>query len=120
MHEMSLMTEMAELLAKSAKENHIGQITRVKLVVGKMTMALPDALKMAFEVLRAAAPFSPDAVLEIEERETKGLCGDCGASFLVENNYRFVCPFCQGLKIDILSGRELYVEHYEGEEETAL
>ncbi|GAB6175060.1 hydrogenase maturation nickel metallochaperone HypA [Paradesulfitobacterium aromaticivorans] len=119
MHEISLMSEMVTLLAASAQENNIREITRVKLVVGKMTMALPDALRLAFEVFKGEPPLSPQALLEIEERETLGKCQACGHSFSLVDNYLFVCPACESVRIDILSGRELYIDHFEGEEEPA-
>ena len=119
MHEISLMSEMVTLLAASAQENNIREITRVKLVVGKMTMALPDALRLAFEVFKGEPPLSFSAMLEIEERETLGKCQACGHSFILTDNYLFVCPACESVRIDILSGRELFIDHFEGEEEPA-
>ncbi|CAA7601646.1 Hydrogenase nickel incorporation protein HypA/HybF [Acididesulfobacillus acetoxydans] len=118
MHEMGLMAEMVDLLAESAKEHQVRRIDKVKLIVGKMTNALPDALQMAFDVYKEQELFSPSAVLEIEERETIGHCAECGTTFPVRDNALFICPSCQGLRIDIVSGRELYIENYEGEEET--
>lgn len=119
MHEMSLMAEMVRVLAESARENKIHEITRVKLVVGQMTMALPDALRLAFEVFRGEPPLSPKANLTIEEREIRGECQTCGHSFVLSDHYLFVCPMCTSVRINILSGRELYIDHYEGEEEPA-
>lgn len=116
MHEMGLMSEMLEVLARSAKENNISQINKVRLIVGKMTMALPEALQMAFEALKPGELFSSSAELEIEVRETKAHCNSCGNEFSVQDNYLFICPSCQGLKVEIISGRELYIESFEGEE----
>lgn len=119
MHEMSLMAEMVRILANSARENNIREITQVRLVVGKMTMALPDALQLAFEVFKGEPPLSSQALLEIEERETLGECQECGHSFTLTESYLFLCPACRSVRINILSGRELYIGHYEGEEEPA-
>ncbi len=110
------MTEIMDVLAQSAQENHLQGITRVKLVVGQMTMALPDALQFAFAALKSEPLFQPDARLEIEERPTNGRCTSCGHTFTVEDNYSFICPVCGKLTVDIISGRELYIAHYEAEE----
>lgn len=117
MHEMGLMAEMVNLLAESAKEHQVGRINKVKLIVGKMTNALPDALLLAFDVYKEQELFSPSAILDIEEKETIGHCGSCGETFPVSDNFLFICPACHGLRIEIVSGRELYIENYEGEEE---
>ncbi|MHB1653116.1 MAG: hydrogenase maturation nickel metallochaperone HypA/HybF [Desulfitobacteriaceae bacterium] len=116
MHEMGLMAEMINILARSARENKIHRITKINLVVGKMSQALPDALQMAFEVYKTEEMFSPLAILEIEERETIAHCTTCEESFPVPDNYQFVCPICLGLRVEIISGRELYIANYEGEE----
>lgn len=116
MHELGLMAEMVEVLGRSARENNILKINKVQIVVGKMTMALPDALRMAFDAYKTEDLFSPSAELDIEERETKAHCHTCGNLFLVPDNYLFICPECQGLKIEIVSGRELYIASFEGEE----
>ncbi|WP_206812580.1 hydrogenase maturation nickel metallochaperone HypA/HybF [Paradesulfitobacterium ferrireducens] len=116
MHEMSLMAEMIELLGCSARENNIDKIIKVHLVVGKMTMALPDALTMAFDVFKTEDIFAPSAELTIEQRETIAKCRTCGSTFSAPDNYLFICPTCQGLRIEIISGRELYIASFEGEE----
>lgn len=113
---MGLMASMVELLTESARHNRIQKINKVKLVVGKMSMALPDALQLAFDVYKAEELFSLGAVLEIEERETMGQCRSCGRQFSVVDNCLFVCPDCQGIDVEVISGRELYIDHYEGEE----
>lgn len=116
MHEVGLMAEMLDVLAKSAAENRLQKISKIKLVIGKMTMALPSALEFAFASLKTEPLFTSDACLEIEERPTIGHCRSCGHTFTVEDNYRFVCPACGELTIEIVSGRELYIEHYQAEE----
>lgn len=116
MHEMGLMAEMIGLLSQSAHENHIAKINKVTLVIGKMTTALPDALRLAFDALKTEELFSAQAELDIEERETTAHCLACDHTFAVPDNYLFICPGCQGLKVEIVSGRELYIASFEGEE----
>ena len=52
MHEYSLMEGVVKQLRASAAENDIKEISQVALVVGKLTMAVPDALQFAFEAFR--------------------------------------------------------------------
>lgn len=113
MHELSLMDGVVKALLKSAGENDISKITKVKLVVGKMTAALPSALEFAFEVL-SKGTLIEGAELEIEEQEIIGRCEACGKEFKT-NLYAFVCPHCGHPKVDIVSGRDLYIDFYEGD-----
>ncbi len=114
MHEISLMSSILDTLRESAIQNGINNIKQIKLVVGKFSMALPDSLLFAFEALGREELFK-GAVLEIEERDIKCICQDCQHPFSLDNYYNFVCPNCTGRKTEIVSGRELYIDYYEGD-----
>ncbi len=114
MHELSLMESVVRQLRASAAENDIKKITRVLLVVGKMTMAVPDALQFAFEVLQKEDELLKDAVLEIRDEPIRGECRDCHHVFDIEN-HEFLCPSCSGPNVKIVGGRELYIDFYEGD-----
>ncbi|MGD0152937.1 MAG: hydrogenase maturation nickel metallochaperone HypA [Thermacetogeniaceae bacterium] len=115
MHEYSMVDGIVRQLRASAAENNIKQISRVALVVGKLTMAVPDALQFSFEAFRKEEPLlKEDAVLEIREEPVMGECKDCQHRFEIKD-YEFICPSCSGVNIKLVSGRELYIEYYEGE-----
>ena len=115
MHEYSLMEGVVKQLRASAAENDIKQISQVALVVGKLTMAVPDALQFAFEAFRLEEPLlKDDAVLEIREEPVMGECKDCQHRFEIKD-YEFVCPSCSSVNIKLVGGRELYIDFYEGE-----
>jgi len=113
-HEFSLMSSMMDTVRESAVQNNIMQVEKIKLVIGKLSMALPDSLQFAFEALKKDELFQ-EAVLEIEEKEITCLCSNCQQSFMVNKNYYFVCPECASNKVEIIGGRELYIDFFEGE-----
>lgn len=113
MHEMSLMLGIVDLLRKNAAENNIGKISKVMLVVGDMTMAVPDALQFAFDSFRDEELFG-DAVLEIQKKPVSGECKDCHQNFGIDD-FNFLCPFCSSPHVRVASGRELYIDYYEGD-----
>lgn len=114
MHEFSMMEGVAKLLRDSAAKNNITKISRVVLVVGQMTMALPDALQFAFEVFQHEEELFHDAVLEIREEPVRCECKDCHRVFNAKD-YDFTCPFCQSPNVKLVGGRELYIDFYEGD-----
>jgi hydrogenase nickel incorporation protein HypA/HybF len=115
MHEYSLMEGVVKQLRASAAENDIKEISKVALVVGKLTMAVPDSLQFAFEAFRMEEPLlRDDAVLEIREEPVMGECKDCQHRFEIRD-YEFICPSCSGVNIKLVGGRELYIDFYEGE-----
>lgn len=46
------------------------RVERIKLVVGKLSMALPDSLQFAFEAIKAGEELFRQADLEIEEKKS--------------------------------------------------
>ena len=114
MHEMSLIAEMMNIVRESASQNNIAHINCVKLVIGKLTMALPHSLQFAFDNMARDDLFK-GAELLIEEREVTCECCQCGEKYLVDMPYGQICPNCGSKDSRLLSGRELFVEYYEGD-----
>ena len=116
MHELSLMQSVMDIVKGSAAKNGILKVNKVKLVVGKFSMALPDSLHFAFEALSGVEPLFKGAVLEIEAKEILCQCQQCRQIDQLEGNCHFVCSSCGSTKVDIIQGRELYLDYYEGDE----
>ena len=114
MHEVALMEQAIAILRSSVLANDIRQITKVKMVVGQMTAAQPDALMFAFEVFSLQEEWLQGAQLEIEDKETTATCLNCGDVYAVKD-FRFVCPACSSTAHRMESGRELYIDYYEGD-----
>ncbi|MGE5398116.1 MAG: hydrogenase maturation nickel metallochaperone HypA [Chitinophagales bacterium] len=114
MHEVALIQNVLDIITQSTQEMHMERVSKIKLVVGKLSMALPDSLSFAFEVLKDG-PLFGNAVLEIEERDIRCCCKECQTEFSPGNEYRFSCPECGSAGIEITSGRELFIDNYEGE-----
>jgi len=117
MHELGLIQAAMEEIARAAQANNICRIVKVKLVVGKMNGALPDALQFAFKVLTPETIFE-GADLEIEEVDIRLRCPACGRETVV-GEITCWCPAC-GTRAEIVAGRELYIEYFEGDEEEGL
>ena len=116
MHELSLMQGVMDIVKESAAQNGILKVNKVKLVVGKFSMALPDSLQFAFEAISGVEPLIKGAVLEIETKEILCQCQQCQQINQLGDTYHFVCSSCGSTKIDIIQGRELYLDYYEGDE----
>ncbi|MBO8127741.1 MAG: hydrogenase maturation nickel metallochaperone HypA [Peptococcaceae bacterium] len=114
MHEVGIIQAVMDEITKAAEDHNITKINKVKLVVGKMNGALPDALEMAFEILTPGTMFD-GASLEIERRDVVLQCPKCGAESTVKD-ITFFCPECDA-RAKIVAGRELYIDYFEGDEE---
>ncbi len=115
MHEMSLIERVVGTIEESAREQGITKVTKVKLVIGKQKQALPDAMQMAFESFLDQAPFVPESVLEIEEKEIVLRCNECSNEYTPQREYDYRCPSCKSGNAIFIHGREFYIEYYEGD-----
>lgn len=115
MHELALLQAVVDLLRKQAADHHIISVQKVKLVIGKMTMVMPDALEMAFSLYRQDPLFSQDAQLDIEERAVRAVCRNCRTEFTTEDIFGISCPDCGAFEVNLVAGDELFVDSFEGE-----
>lgn len=113
MHEMSLMASMFDIINQNLTAYPGVKVVKVKLVVGTMTNVVPDAMLLAFEAMGRDTPVA-GAELVIEEVPLTARCGECGWQGGIEP-YSFQCPACSSLTVEILTGRELYLESLEVE-----
>jgi hydrogenase nickel incorporation protein HypA/HybF len=111
MHEMAIAQGVLDIVLDTAARHDAKKIMVIKLQVGQMTGVEPDALRFCLETL-AEGTISAGAQLEIVVTPLIGQCRDCGLEFGIER-YRFLCPDCGSAGVDIISGRELRVEHLE-------
>lgn len=113
MHEFALVSGLMEAVLTEAEKNGIQKINIIKIVVGEMTAALPDALKFSFEILSRDTP-AQGAELMIDKQALQLDCRQCRFSFPGEN-LNYSCPQCGSGKTEIVKGQELYIEYFEGE-----
>ena len=110
MHELSVAESMVTVALENAAANHAKRIVRIGLVVGNMSGVSLDALRFAFDAVKADT-IADGAELVIEETAAEAHCGACGTSFQA-GQYDFRCPSC-GAPVVPTGGDELYVKELE-------
>lgn len=115
MHEIGLIQAVFDEITRAAEANGITRINKVRLVVGKMNGAIPDALEFAFSVLSPGTIFE-GAALEIEPVDVTLSCPRCGAESVV-SEIAYFCPAC-GARARVVKGTELYIDYFEGDDGT--
>ncbi|MGJ7909500.1 hydrogenase maturation nickel metallochaperone HypA [Neobacillus sp. LXY-1] len=116
MHEMSLMGDIIQLVQEDAEAKGIKRLEKIELLVGEIANAMPDALRMAFAIIREQNPqlFSETAELVIHLEEAKAECVLCGHVYRPEQKIA-LCPQCNIPSGRMLSGETFQVLSYEGE-----
>lgn len=84
-----------------------------RVVVGGLHQVVPDNLHMAYEVLSRGTPIEGSR-LELRHVPVTARCRRCGWSGEITVPL-FACGACASGEIDVLTGKELYLENLEVE-----
>ena len=113
MHEMSVAQGLLSILQAQVEAHGIARISRVRVKLGRLRGIDARQLRLAFEAL-AEDSLAAGAALDIEEIAAQARCRACGAVWRAPD-YRFACPDCAAADSEILEGRELFIESFDGE-----
>ena len=113
MHEYSITESILSLALEKAGEAEASKITRINLVIGELSGVVGDCVSFYFDFL-SKDTIASGAGLSFEKIPTKLRCLNCKAVFSPENS-SWACPECHEMGIDIISGRECYMESIEVE-----
>lgn len=107
------MSGVFEAIEATLAQHTVERVTQVKLKIGKLTNAEPEALSFAFEAY-AKGTVCEGAELIVESIPVRGQCRHCGEEFAV-HELLFLCPKCKHPGIKVIQGEELLLESLEVE-----
>ena len=111
MHEQSIVASLLSMALESAKKDNARRIISIKLVVGELTGIEKDAVNFYFGFM-AKDTLASGASLDFKYTKPQLRCRDCDIIFSKEG-LKFNCPKCNKKAIEIVGGRELYIESME-------
>ena len=111
MHEQSIVASLMSMAIEDAKKNNAQKILSIKLVIGELTGVEKDAVIFYFGFL-SKDTMAEGANLEFNYTKPQLRCRDCDVIFPKEK-LNFNCPQCNKKAIEIIGGRELYIESME-------
>lgn len=101
------MAEVMRMAVESAKAAGAQRITTVRLRVGALSGAVPEAMRFAWDVVRGGT-LAENARLEIETVAATAWCRDCQAEFQCADFFN-ECPRCNQPGAELRRGRELEI-----------
>lgn len=114
MHEFPIAQSLIGIIEQEVLPYTGAKVTRVRVLIGKLSGVMPDALKFAFEAISVGG-IAEGASLEIEEVPFRVRCHQCGEVFLVDDPF-LTCPNCEGTDVEMVTGRELEIRSIEIED----
>jgi hydrogenase nickel incorporation protein HypA/HybF len=114
MHELSIAQSMLGIIEQESAPFKKAKVKVVKLRIGKFSGVVPDALKFAFEAISKGG-VAEGAFLDIEEVPISIKCNICKEVYIAEDPF-MICPHCDGLDVEMVSGKELEIKELEIED----
>lgn len=113
MHELTITQNILSIVLQKAREVEASKITKIELLVGRLTGFVPECIQLQFDVLSRGTA-AAGANLSFFQPPTNLRCRKCSYDY-TSNSFDIKCPKCHNMEIDILSGSELSVESMEVE-----
>ena len=115
MHEMSIAINIFEVVQRHLPKERNTRVKKIFLRAGKLAAIYPLALDTCLRAVSRDTPVA-GAEIVIDEVPIRAQCRSCQAITEFDEP-PFVCAMCGGTQLDITSGRELFVESIEVEDE---
>ena len=113
MHEQSIVDNLLAIALDSAQKAKATKIHKINVVVGDLAGAVDDSMTFYFNFLRENT-IAAEAELVFTHKPAILPCHKCKVNFTAEK-MDFRCPKCHEPQVEIIGGRELYVESLEAE-----
>ena len=111
MHEQSIVESLLALALENAEKAKASKILRIYLVVGELSGVVDTAVEFYFSFL-SRDTIAAQASLFFMNSPAQLRCRNCDTIFLPER-LDLHCPNCKERQVEIITGRELYIDSME-------
>jgi len=108
---MAIARSLINIAIAAAEKEGARRITKVNVVAGQLRGIVPSQFTFCFGLM-AENTIASGAHLGLEITPVMGKCKKCGETFVIED-YRYVCPKCQGGDVQTVGGTELRLRDIE-------
>lgn len=113
MHEQSIVESLLFTVLKNAEKEKASKILRICVVVGELSGVEEEAVNFYFGFV-SKNTIAAEASISYTHVPMELRCRECETIFKPEK-YDLHCPNCKEQQVDIVAGRELYVDSIEVE-----
>ena len=105
MHELAICGSIAEIVCRRAADR---PVTAIYLRIGQLRQVVPETLRDCWELVSADTQLD-GAALEVEQVPASIVCKACGVTSVLGDLPLFICPACDGVDLDVVSGEEFLI-----------
>lgn len=111
MHELAITQCVLDMALEQAEKHNAGKVTKINLVVGELSGVVEECAQFYFRFL-SKDTIASEATLAFERVPTRARCHDCDFTFALSES-DWTCPKCESGSIEIVGGKELYMDSME-------
>jgi hydrogenase nickel incorporation protein HypA/HybF len=115
MHELSIVTSIAETVTETLNTYPGSRVLEVRLRVGALASVIPESLEFCWGVVREGTPLEGSRLV-VNVLPVVVHCVPCGQDATLEGVQSFRCPRCGEPCSDMRQGRELEIDSIEIED----
>ncbi|MDO8568989.1 MAG: hydrogenase maturation nickel metallochaperone HypA [Dehalococcoidales bacterium] len=113
MHEFTITQSILSIALEKAGEVKASRISGISITLGELSGIVDESVQFYFEFL-SKETIAAGATLNFVKPRVQLRCRKCATVFS-PNDSNWVCPGCREQGIEVVSGRECYVESIEVE-----
>jgi hydrogenase nickel incorporation protein HypA/HybF len=113
MHELSIVESLLSVALEHGEKAHATRILKIYVVLGDLSGVVDDSVNFYFSFL-SEKTIAAGASVIFEHKPARLRCRTCDTIFSPEK-HDFHCPHCKELQVDVIGGRELYIDRLEVE-----
>lgn len=113
MHELAITENILKIALDEVKTAQASKITKVNLVIGELSGVVGDCVQFYFDFLSKDS-VAEKATLDFKTVPAQLRCRDCRTEFNPRDSV-WLCPNCQSASVEIIAGRDCYIESIEVE-----
>ncbi|HEY3374987.1 MAG TPA: hydrogenase maturation nickel metallochaperone HypA [Candidatus Aquicultor sp.] len=114
MHELGLTQGIIDIAIDNAQQNNATKILKISVKAGKLMALVEDSMQFYFDYLTNDT-IAKGATLVIEHVPVIIKCHACGETSEVDEFGIHICPKCGEITVELVSGKEFYVDSIEVE-----
>lgn len=115
MHELGIAQDFLAVIKQQANLHGLKKISKIKIVLGEASGIELDFLKHSLVDHALPGTIAENAEIEFVPLKLIAQCCECKKEINSKNLLTLSCPFCGCSEVNIISGKEIYVESIEGE-----
>jgi len=120
MHELGIAKELFRIIDNKAKEHSLKKVNKIKIKIGIASGIEKDFLRHSLLDHTLPGTIASTAEIEFEDDGIKIICNDCKTEVKIDKKEEmpadiFSCSKCGNIRLEIVSGKNVYVESIEGE-----